>query len=63
MTRSGDGRSVIYLTLTAALLLTMLPLPPVLLPFKPYWVALVMVYWSLETRDTINLGMAFLVRP
>jgi len=41
--------------------LSLLPLPEVLLPFKPYWVAMVLIYWSLETSDIISLGLAFLI--
>ncbi len=31
------------------------------MPFKPYWVAMVVIYWSLETQDMISLGLAFLI--
>ncbi len=56
-----ESRSLIFLTLAAAILFSLIPVPEVLLPFKPYWVALVMIYWSLETQDMISLGLAFLV--
>jgi len=56
-----ERRSLIFLTIIAAVLLTLLPLPAVLSPFKPYWVALVMIYWSMETRGIISLGLAFLI--
>ena len=61
MKTSRESRSLIFLTIAAAVLLTLLPLPAVLLPFKPYWVALVVIYWSLETVDIIKLGLAFLI--
>lgn len=61
MTPTRESRSLIFLTIVAAVLLTLLPLPAVLLPLKPYWVALVVIYWSLETVDIINLGLAFLI--
>jgi rod shape-determining protein MreD len=61
MTSRRERRSLIFLTIMAAALLSMLPLPAVLLPFKPYWVALVIIYWSLETRGTLNLGLAFII--
>ena len=61
MTSSRDSRSLIFLTIAAAILLTLLPLPEMLEPFKPYWVAMVVIYWSLETQDTIHLGSAFLI--
>jgi rod shape-determining protein MreD len=61
MTSSRESRSLIFLTIMAAVLLSLLPLPEVLLPFKPYWVAMVVIYWSLETRGIISLGLAFLI--
>ncbi len=61
MTSSRESRSLIFLTIMAALLLSLLPLPEMLLPFKPYWVAMVVIYWSLETRGIISLGLAFLI--
>jgi rod shape-determining protein MreD len=42
-------------------LFSLIPVPGVLLPFKPYLVALVLIYWSLETQDTISMGLAFLI--
>ncbi|MFC5582811.1 rod shape-determining protein MreD [Rhodanobacter terrae] len=48
-------------TLVFALLSMLVPLPAVLEPFKPYWPALVLLYWSLESEDRVNLGLAFLV--
>lgn len=46
-------------TLVAALLLMLVPLPVALEPFKPYWPALVLLYWSLESEDRVSLGLAF----
>jgi rod shape-determining protein MreD len=61
MTSLRESRSLIFLTIIAAMLLSLLPLPAALLPFKPYWLAMVLIYWSLETREIISLGLAFLV--
>jgi len=47
-------------TLAVAVLLTLLPLPAVLEPFRPYWVALVLIYWTMEVRATLSLGAVFL---
>ena len=46
-------------TLVFALLSMLVPLPDVLAPFKPYWPALVLLYWSLEAGDRVTLGLAF----
>jgi rod shape-determining protein MreD len=48
-------------TLVFALMLMLVPLPGVLQPFKPYWPALVLLYWSLESSDRVNLGLAFMI--
>lgn len=46
-------------TLVTALLSMLVPLPDVLEPFKPYWPALVLLYWSLESGERVTLGLAF----
>lgn len=61
MTANRESRSLIFLTIVAAVLLSLLPMPELIAPLKPYWVALVMIYWSLETRTMISLGLAFMV--
>jgi len=48
-------------TLVFALVSMLVPLPAVLEPFKPYWPALVLLYWSLESEDRVTLGLAFMV--
>lgn len=48
-------------TLVFALLSMLVPLPGVLEPFKPYWPALVLLYWSLESEERVTLGLAFAV--
>jgi rod shape-determining protein MreD len=57
MTRGGS--LLPGLTLVVALLLTIVPLPDALAMWRPYWVALVMIYWQLETRHLGELGHAF----
>ena len=44
-----------------AFLLQLMPLPQVLLPFKPFWLALVLIYWAIEVPERIGLGLAFLL--
>jgi rod shape-determining protein MreD len=48
-------------SLAMALLLQLMPLPQALLPLKPYWVALVLIYWAIEVPERVGLGLAFLV--
>jgi len=61
MNSRRDRLSVIFITIAAAVVLTLLPLPPLLDMMRPYWVALVIIYWCLETQDLIPLGMAFTI--
>lgn len=48
-------------SIVLAFLLQLMPLPQVLLPFKPFWLALVLVYWAIEVPERIGLGFAFLL--
>ena len=61
MTSNRESRSLLLLSIMAAVFLSLLPLPEMLMPFKPYWVAMVLIYWTLETQDMISLGLAFLI--
>ncbi len=48
-------------SIVLAFLLQLMPLPQALLPFKPFWLALVLVYWAIEAPERIGLGFAFLL--
>jgi rod shape-determining protein MreD len=61
MTARRDRWPVILGSLIAAVVLTLLPLPPAVEALRPYWVALVMIYWGLETTDMVTLGLAFTI--
>ncbi len=39
-------------------LLQLTPLPPLLAPLKPFWLALVLIYWLLELPERVPLGLA-----
>lgn len=49
------------LSLILACLLQLMPLPDLLLPFRPYWLGLILIYWALEEPERIGLGRAFLL--
>jgi rod shape-determining protein MreD len=42
-------------------LLQLTPLPAVLLALKPFWLALVLIYWALELPERMPLGLAFVL--
>lgn len=48
-------------SLLMALVLALLPLPPALLPLRPYWLGLVVAYWVIEAPDRAGLGFACIV--
>lgn len=49
------------LSVLAALLLGLLPMPPVWQALRPYWLALVLAYWVMEDPHRVGLGRAFLI--
>ncbi|MBS3744183.1 MAG: rod shape-determining protein MreD [Wenzhouxiangellaceae bacterium] len=49
------------LTVLAAIALALVPMPDALDPWRPYWAALVMIYWHLETSRLQQLGTAFVI--
>ena len=61
MSRPQDRPFVLVVALAVAFLLTLLPMPELLEPLRPYWVALVLIYWAMEVADPLPLGAAFLV--
>jgi rod shape-determining protein MreD len=52
---------VLPISLVVALLLGLVPMPALLQPVRPYWLALVLAYWVLEAPDKVGLGVAFLL--
>ena len=61
MKARSDRFSVIFITIVVAFTLTLVPLPSMLDIMRPYWVALVIIYWGLEAQDPISLGLAFII--
>lgn len=61
MTRSRSSPGLLFASLAIALLLGLLPVPGYVMPLKPYWVALVLIYWLLEAPDRVGLGTCFLI--
>ncbi len=51
---------VIYLSLLVALVLMILPLPEWIEIYRPNWVALVLIYWSMALPKRVGLWFAFL---
>lgn len=60
MSRARNGW-ILPVSIVLALLLGLLPLPPLLQPLRPYWLALVLAYWVIEAPESAGLGFAFTV--
>lgn len=61
MSRQRDGATAFYATVLAAVVLAILPLPGPIEIVWPFWMALVVIYWSLEDPRHVNLGVAFAI--
>jgi rod shape-determining protein MreD len=59
MNRSRANQMLFWGSIVICYLLQLMPLPPPLLPFKPFWLALVLIYWSLESPERVGLGLMF----
>lgn len=60
-TRNRASAIVYWASLALALLLALVALPAPLLPLKPFWAALVVIYWALEAPEKMPIGGAFLL--
>lgn len=48
-------------SIVLALMLTMVPLPAVIDAFRPDWVALVLIYWTMMLPQRYSVGVAWIV--
>lgn len=56
---SGLRYFVIYLSLVVGLVLMILPLPEWVQIYRPNWVALILIYWSMALPKKVGLWFAF----
>ena len=61
MNRLRNRTWVLPASVVLALLLGLVPLPALLQPVRPYWLALVLAYWVIEAPDKVGLGFAFCI--
>ncbi|KAF1685265.1 rod shape-determining protein MreD [Pseudoxanthomonas broegbernensis] len=59
MSRLRGAAWVLPTSLFLAVLLGLVPLHEALQPLRPYWLALVLAYWVIETPSRVGLGLAF----
>ncbi len=55
------GLFIIFISFILALMLSILPLPPVLNAMQPQWVLLVLIYWVMALPRQISVGIAFIM--
>lgn len=57
----AQGLWVILLTVILALVLSIIPLPTALEPWRPEWTVLVLIYWSLALPERVGVGIAWVI--
>lgn len=60
MSQRGIPWGLVLASLLSSYVLAVLPLPEWAAPMRPYWTAVVLVYWCLETPDGIGIGTGWL---
>ena len=50
---------IIFVTFFIALLLTVIPLPEWIKPYRPQWVSLVLIYWCIALPHRVGIGTGF----
>ena len=58
--RASRGGPV-AISILVAMLLTLAPLPEWALPYRPDWIALTLIYWSMNLPRTYGVGVAWLI--
>ena len=60
---SGRASRVLpeLVTIVVSLMLMIMPLPEVLEPFRPDWLALTLIFWAMQLPRTWGIGIAWIV--
>jgi len=59
MSARDGGQGVLMISLVLGFALTLMPLLPALELLRPYWIALIVIYWNLEGGRLRHLGHGF----
>lgn len=55
----NKGGLIILLSFVVAMLMDVMPLPDSIMPFKPEWVALVLIYWVMALPSRVGIFSAW----
>lgn len=61
LSQEGQRRVTLIGSFTAAVLLAAMPFPVWAEPFRPDWVALVLIYWCLAIPERVSVGTGWLL--
>lgn len=59
--RRFSDQTLMIISLVVAFVLTLIPQSDLVRPIWPFWVAMVMIYWTLEGNRLRHLGQAFVI--
>jgi len=59
VSRQREGVLLFWSSLLLGLLLMVIALPEALRPWRPFWLGLLVIYWSLEAPERMGMGRAF----
>jgi rod shape-determining protein MreD len=61
MIRLREGTLLFWLSIAAVIVLSVVAVPEAWRPYRPFWVGLLVIWWSLEAPERMGLGVAFLL--
>ena len=62
MARDRSSRRLpVIITFVVALMLTIMPLPGAIDPYRPDWVALLVIFWAMQLPRTWSVGTAWII--
>jgi rod shape-determining protein MreD len=62
MSREVSSRRLpVIVTLVVGLMLSIMPLPNLVAPFRPDWLALLLIFWAMQLPRTWSIGTAWII--
>ncbi len=57
----ADRRLPVVITLVVGLMLSIMPLPDAVEPFRPDWLALLLIFWAMQLPRSWSVGTAWII--